>query len=86
MNYITSKGYCIVSKNNCRYCTIVKQYLSDNFNDYCEVDASELREEDIDDLKEKTNHRTYPFIFLDGKFIGGHNEFFNRSFLVTDYV
>jgi cysteine synthase A len=37
----------------------------------------EPMEEHVQALKSKTNHTTYPFIFVGGEFVGGYTELYN---------
>lgn len=70
-----SKKQCfIVHKNGCSYCK--KAFDELNKINIC-FDDYEVKDDDFE-MKKKlidlTNHKTYPQIFIKGKFIGGYNE------------
>ena len=75
-NMRTFKEVVIYTKDYCPYCVRVKNYLNSQKIDFKQIRVDEdpkLYEE----LKSRTNHLTVPQIFVDGKFIGGANEFFS---------
>jgi glutaredoxin 3 len=61
----------IYTKNGCRYCRLAKELLENNNIDY---EAVELGN-DLDlqqKLVNQTKQYTVPYIFINGKFIGGY--------------
>ena len=73
-------GFTIYSKSGCSYCTDVKKLLLDKQIFFVDVDCDKYLIEDkerfLSFIKEKANkdHRTFPIVFKDGKFIGGFTE------------
>lgn len=69
----------VYGKQGCVYCDRTKTLLDDNDVDYCYYDITH-RKDTLESLLAETkafNHRTYPFVFRDGKpreFIGGFTE------------
>lgn len=72
------KGYTIYTKKNCSYCEKVKILLNNEdiliipCDEYLEKDKEEflLYIEEIAGIP----YKTFPMVFLDGKFIGGFTE------------
>jgi glutaredoxin 3 len=63
-------------KPYCPYCSNVISYLEKNNISYEEIDVqgnSSLYEK----VKSETGHGTVPQVFIDGKFIGGSDDFFH---------
>ncbi len=84
-------GYTIYSKNNCPFCVKVKEFLERekckmviiNCDDY----LKENREEFLSEMKNYTEveWKTFPFVFLEGKFIGGYQETIHKMVLDEDF-
>ena len=80
MEYIPpkSKGYTIYTKNNCSYCERVKTLLKNEkvLIIPCDEYLEEDREEFLIFVEVITgiSYKTFPMVFLDGKFIGGFTE------------
>jgi glutaredoxin len=75
---IAEKGYTIFTKENCKYCTLVKELLKGEEKEVIECDAF-LKEDRAGFLKwvEERIHfeyKTFPMVFYNGVFIGGYNE------------
>jgi len=71
-------GYTIYSKENCVYCVKVKELLQNEtvtvFS--CDDELDEDRDGfllHMDSITGRT-HRTFPFVFHDGRFIGGYDD------------
>lgn len=65
----------IFSKLDCKYCTLAKEFLKKN--DIQFEDTPLDRKKDllkILELKKETHQITFPFIFDDEHFIGGHED------------
>lgn len=63
--------YC---KDDCKYCTKAKDYLVEKSIPYNEVKldpSSESYASQRDELVTKTNHKTFPFVFVGDTFVGG---------------
>lgn len=73
MDRITDKGYTVISKKNCIYCKYSCKLLEDNKIEYKTIDNNEFIGDEIDSIK-PVEHKTYPMIFKDKKFIGGYME------------
>lgn len=67
----------IYSKPACPYCTRAKEFFAAHSIPYTEV-LLDPKKDDYDDvvtdLLEKTNHTTFPFIFVGSHFIGGYSD------------
>lgn len=51
---------------------MAKEWIVRNGGEY--VEHKGVRQDVINDMKNKYAHNTYPFIFNDGKFVGGYQE------------
>jgi glutaredoxin len=76
MFYPSATGYTIYSKSECIYCDRVKLMLEHHFN-ITVYSCDEMLERDrngflahMDSLTGR-EHRTFPFVFHNGVFIGG---------------
>jgi len=73
-------GFTIYSKSGCSYCTKVKKLLLDKQIFFVDISCDEYLIEDkerfLSFIKGRANkeHRTFPIVFKDGKFIGGFTE------------
>ena len=57
----------------CPFCQNAKKLLEEKHIEYEEV-VLDNREEELQELRQKTNQRTVPQIFVNGTFIGGYSE------------
>jgi glutaredoxin len=70
-------GFTVYSKTECSFCTKVKKLLLDKrifFLDVqCDTYLQEDKEEFLSFIRKISNkdHRIFPMVFKDGKFIGG---------------
>lgn len=67
----------IHTKTNCKYCDLAKEFLKSKNIPYNTVLYDPSHEQYDDRKKElmtKTNHYTFPQIFVDDIFIGGYTE------------
>ena len=77
--YPENKGFTIYSKSGCPHCTSVKKLLKEKNFLFTEINCDEYILEDKDKFLQfienitKINHRTFPIIFYDNKFVGGFN-------------
>lgn len=72
--YNSKEGCFIVHKASCSYCQKAFQELK-NIN--IGFDSFEIKDKDLQlkqELISLTNHKTFPQIFIKGKFIGGYTE------------
>lgn len=69
------KNIKIYTKSYCPYCIRLKKDLSKSGIDFEEIDV-ESRSDLYKKLKEQTGHQTVPQVFIDGKFIGGSEEYY----------
>ena len=73
-------GFTIYSKSGCSYCTKVKKLLLDKQIFFVDISCDEYLIEDKESflsfIKETANkdHKTFPIVFNDAKFIGGFTE------------
>ena len=73
---VKDTGYTIFTKSNCTYCTKVKELLQ-TVQDVHFINCDDIPKEDlIKFLESKTTQtiRTYPMVFLNGKYIGGYQD------------
>ena len=74
-----SKNTCVMyTKPGCIYCHKLKQDLGALNLAYKEVVVDPMTSEyasDRDRLIKVTNHKTFPQLFISGKFIGGYDSF-----------
>jgi len=74
------KGFTIYTKRGCSYCTKVKSLLIEKEICFLEIDCDKYLIDDkegfLSFIKEraKKEHKTFPIVFKDGKFIGGFTE------------
>lgn len=65
----------IFSKHNCPECVKVKSYLDENLIDYMNINISTISENEdeifeiVDELKEVSQQKVYPFCFYKKNFI-----------------
>lgn len=81
---VKAVGYTIFTKSNCSYCTKVKALLG-TADDVHIINCDHIpRPELFKFLESKTEQtiRTYPMVFLNGKYIGGYDE--TKTFLEFD--
>jgi glutaredoxin len=78
MNELDNNNVLIYSKNNCSYCTKSKQLLNSLNIDFKEIclnpDDKDYYDAIVNMLKNKYNHKTFPFIIVNNIFIGGYSE------------
>jgi len=68
-------GTFVISKQGCYYCELLKNYL-DTFNkEYICFDVTEIPKNKLDDILKKNDIKTYPAVFIDGRYIGGYTEY-----------
>jgi glutaredoxin len=74
----------ILSKNNCKYCSLVYKELNEINVTLNSVNASDFSENIykivLDEVKSKTKQTTFPFVWVNDIFIGGYNEIHNLLF------
>lgn len=84
-------GYTIYSKSNCSFCIKVKDFLDREKCKYIVVDCDEYlknnREEFLNEIKTytKVEWNTFPYVFLDGNFIGGYQETIQKMVLDEEF-
>lgn len=67
--------FLIYSKDNCKYCDMAKQLISDYIDTECGyIEFSNPPTQVVEKLKETTGQMTYPFIYCGDTFIGGYQE------------
>lgn len=57
----------------CPFCQNAKKLLEEKGIDYEEI-VLDNKEEELQELRQQTNQRTVPQIFVNGTFIGGYSE------------
>ena len=80
---ISDKLVVVYSKDKCRYCTKSKDLLNNNKIPFKEIKLDPDNESYKDTLSQLIDitdgHKTFPFIFIGGDFLGGYTEL-NHSF------
>lgn len=80
MNFVkpSNEGYTIYSKSGCPFCDKAKILLTDEIVSVINCDPYLINEflEFIKELTEK-DHKSFPIIFRDAKFIGGYSDLLN---------
>jgi glutaredoxin len=78
----------IYSKNGCTWCTKAKDFLTKQNTAFEEINLSNVTPDEYsiekNKLIENTGQKTFPYIFIDDKFIGGFNELLQNY--VENYV
>lgn len=67
----------IYSKPQCKFCTLAKEFFKNKNIPYEEVLLDPKTDEYhdvVDELLTKTNHKTFPFIFVGDQFVGGYTD------------
>ena len=87
-NLLKQNEITIFSKNDCKYCNLVKETFKElEITKINEINVSVMDENTykllIDGLKNDTNHRTFPFVFIDTIFCGGNAEIQEKKALGT---
>ena len=74
----SDEGFTVYTKTDCKYCAMVKELLEDEIVTYILCD--EYLAEDKDrflafiDSKGGKEHKTFPMVFFDAKFVGGFTD------------
>lgn len=73
----------IYSKDGCMWCTKAKELLTKKNITFEEINLSKVTPEEYaiekNKLFENTGQKTFPYIFIDDKFVGGFNELVNNT-------
>lgn len=64
----------VYTKDYCPYCDRAKELLSRKNIAFDEIHLSSERPQEIEELMNRTKHRTVPQIFIGEKFVGGFTE------------
>jgi GrxC family glutaredoxin len=67
----------IYSKFPCPYCIRAKEFFNSKNIAFEEIDLTGNYDE-IDKLKERTGHRTFPQIFINDQFVGGYSDLMEK--------
>ena len=74
----TSEGFTVYTKTGCKYCSMVKELLQEEAVTYilCDEYLAVDREVFLAFIESKggKDHKTFPMVFFDGKFVGGFTE------------
>ena len=73
---VNSTTFTLYTKDGCIYCEKAKAYITyDLFDSFEEIKLDKIKDsKEYDNLLQTTGHRTFPFVFYNGEFIGGYNE------------
>lgn len=74
--HVEPKGWVIFTKESCGYCRKAKALVPSAVNTPCDEYLSTDRPEFLRKMDKLTGreHRTFPMVFHDGVFVGGHAE------------
>lgn len=67
----------IYSKTVCKFCVMAKEFFQQHGVPYQEIvldPSSDAYEDQVSELLERTNHTSFPFIFVGAEFIGGYSD------------
>ncbi len=67
----------IYTTEYCPYCVRAKSYFKQNGLAFEEIDLTNKPKE-IEEIKNKTGHRTVPLIFINDAFIGGYSDLMSK--------
>jgi glutaredoxin 3 len=79
---MSDNNIIIYSKKECPYCIKAKDLLKTLNLEYNEIildPSNENYKETVDELKQKYNHYTFPFIIVNDIFLGGFKELDNAN-------
>lgn len=71
--YLATFSSFMLIKAGCPYCINAEKFLDGHGIRYEKLDYTQHRDLDAD-ITARTGHRTYPKIYLDGKFVGGYTD------------
>lgn len=81
MSELLKNKYLIVSKAHCGYCVKAAEYLKSKDIDFVKISVSDDEVMDADNFDEfydemmsLNEQKTFPVIFIDGKYIGGYTD------------
>jgi len=78
--YLLIMSYRIIGYDGCPYCDKVKKYFKTNKIPYEWIDSETPEGEKIREAESaKYNYSTVPMVYIDGKFIGGCDDFFKKN-------
>jgi glutaredoxin len=84
-------GYTIYSKSNCPFCVKIKDFLEREKCKISIVDCDDYLKENRDEFISvmrtytEVEWKTFPYVFLDGKFIGGYQDTVNKMVLDEEF-
>ena len=73
-----AEGFTVYTKADCKYCGMVKELLENEIVTY--IPSNEFLDADRDaflafiESKGGKDHKTFPMVFYDGKFVGGFTD------------
>ena len=75
-SYIAKHKVMIFAKSYCPHCKATKKLLNDKGVDYgvVEMDLEAIGPDLHDKLKKTKGQKTVPYVFIDGKLLGGNSE------------
>lgn len=81
LNFIKPNAINIFSKEGCKYCKMIISDLEEISAKTNIINVSKFSNEQYEKfmqpLKNTTQHNTFPFVFINDKFIGGYTEMHN---------
>ena len=77
MNKLPENGYAVITRQGCKFCDYIEDFLTDKGIQYEKFDILEFGDKEIEELKNKLNFKTYPAFIRDRGLIGGYKEALN---------
>lgn len=74
MNKIKDDRLCIITKEGCNSCDLLKQFLNSFKKQYKAYDVKEFDDIELKEILDKYMIKTYPAVFIKGEHIGGYEE------------
>lgn len=63
----------VIGKSTCPHCSSSTKYLIDNGVHFSYKDVNDA-EEFVRAVMDTEGHKTFPFVYMDGKFVGGFDD------------
>lgn len=63
----------IITVSGCPHCLVAMRTLRDKKVNFTEIKGMENKDV-VEEVKQKEGHKTFPMIYIDGKFIGGNDK------------
>lgn len=65
----------VITKADCFYCSAIKYHLNKKHSTYISYDVTDFEDQELKEIVDKHNIKSYPAIFIRGKYIGGYDDY-----------